>query len=99
MSEADQGREPVSDVTWETPPSVRVRYDWRAIAEHLRQRPGQWAKIFDDDKTSLVNALRQGSIKVLDPDLGFQCRTRNNTRYPTRRCTLYMRWVPPVEKE
>ena len=86
--------EPVSDVTWEEPAEPRVRYEWAVIAEKLQANPNEWAKIFDDDKTSLVNALRQGAIRVLDPLLGFEVQTRNNVRQPERRCALYMRYVP-----
>lgn len=95
MSEADQER--VSDVSWEIPPQseaeTRVRYDWTKIAALLRERPGEWAKVFEDDRTSVVNAIRQGSVRVLHPDLGFEVRTRNNVRSPVRRCSLYLRYV------
>ena len=93
MTKAEES-EPVSDVTWEEPAESRPRYDWSVIAEKLRANPDEWAKIFDDDKTSLVNAIRQGAIRVLDPTLGFQVQTRNNVREPERRCALYMRYVP-----
>lgn len=86
-----------TEVTWESPPPVgQGRYDWAVIAEKLKTQPGEWAKVFDGDKTSVVNAIRQGKISVLRPDLGFQVRTSNNTRTPTRTCTLYLRYMPPV---
>jgi hypothetical protein len=93
MTKADE-TETVSDVTWEEPVESRPRYDWSVIAEKLRANPNAWAKVFDDDKTSLVNAIRQGAIRVLDPTLGFEVQTRNNVREPERRCALYMRYVP-----
>jgi len=93
MTKAEES-EPVSDVTWEEPEELRTRYDWPVIAEKLRANPNEWAKVFEDDKTSLVNAIRQGAIRVLDPTLGFQVRTRKNVRQPERRCALYMRYVP-----
>jgi hypothetical protein len=43
---------------------------------------------------SLSTALRQGSITVLHPDLGFEIRTANNTRTGIRTCDLYLRWNP-----
>jgi len=93
-------REPVSDVVWEAPTeSQRGRYDWAAIGRQLRSRPGVWAKVFENDRTSIVNAIRQGAIGPLDPRDGFQVRTRNNVRYPVRRCSLYMRYVPLKVKE
>lgn len=82
----------IADLVWEDPPTSRRRYDWDQIAAQLRQNPGEWAKVFEYDRTSIVNALRQGAIAVLHPDRGFQIRTRNNVRHPVRMCTLYMRW-------
>jgi hypothetical protein len=99
MTKADEPPPVVSDVTWEAPPAgKRTKYDWTMIAKHLRSRPGEWAKVFDDDRTSLVNAIRQGAVKPLAPDLGFEVRTRNNVRAPIRKCSLYMRYVPREEK-
>lgn len=94
MSEAE--RERIDTIVgWEIPPPEgRNKYDWHAIADVLRSKPGTWAKIFDDDRVSIVNALRQGSVRVLAPSEGYEVRTRNNVRYPERRCTLYMRWNP-----
>jgi hypothetical protein len=84
-----------SEVTWESPPPIgQGRYDWAVIAEKLKTQPGEWAKVFDEDKTSIVNAIRQGKIRVLDPGLGFQIRTANNVRRPTRTCSLYLRYNP-----
>lgn len=88
-----KAEEPVRSVTWEAPPEPSMRYDWTAIADQLRGNPGQWARIFESDKTSIVNAIRQGAIRPLDDDC-FEIRTRNNVRSPERRCTLYMRYVP-----
>ena len=85
-----------SEVTWESPPVKQGRYDWAIIAEKLKTQPGEWAKVFDEDKTSIVNAIRQGKIAVLRPEDGFQVRTANNTRSPVRTCTLYLRYNPPV---
>lgn len=93
MTKAEQ--EPVREVVWEAPPDPRIRYDWQAIADQLMSKPEVWAKVFDDDKTSIVNAIRQGAVRPLDPDLGFEVRTRNNVRAPERRCSLYMRYVKP----
>lgn len=97
MTMAEQ--EPVRTVTWEEPPDPQRRYDWSAIADELKSRPGEWAKVFNNDRASIVTALRQGAIRVLDPELGFESRTRNNVREPERRCSLYMRWVDPAPKK
>lgn len=76
-------------------PPDRERYDWDAIALQLRQHPGEWALVFEHGKTSIANALRQGSITAIDPSNGFEIRTANNTRAPDRTCTLWLRWNPP----
>lgn len=94
MTEAEQRKKTVRSVTWEEPAEPEMRYDWAAIAEEVKSKPREWAKIFDNDKTSIVNAIRQGAIRPLSPDLGFEVRTRNNVRFPERKCTLFMRYVP-----
>lgn len=83
-----------AEVTWEEPPSGRRRYDWSAIAQQLRERPGQWAKIFDHDRSSLATAIRIKGIHALLPEKGFEVRTANNTRDTPRTCTLYLRYNP-----
>lgn len=83
-----------ADVTWENPPPGRQRYDWNAIAEQLRERPGQWAKIFDRDRTSLATSIRIRGVHALLPEKGFEVRTANNTRDTPRTCALYLRYNP-----
>ena len=90
--------ERVADVTWETPPKAGVKYDWEAIAEKLKAEPMTWAKVFENDRASVVNAIRQGSIKAVRPEAGFQVKTAHNVRLPIRTCTLYMRYVPALDK-
>lgn len=86
----------LSEVVWESPPPIgQGRYDWEVIADKLMTQPGEWAKVFDKDRTSIVNAIRQGKILVLRPELGFQIRTANNVRDPIRTCSLYLRYNPP----
>lgn len=84
---------------WEDPPSRPTRYDWSSIAKQLRRRPTKWAKVFEQDRASLAVALRQGSIRALHPDLGFEFRTSNGTRdAKPRMCTLHARYVPENDK-
>lgn len=83
-----------SQITFEEPPD-KVRYDWDAIATQLRAKPGEWAKVFENDRTSLATAIRIRGVQALHPDKGFEVRTRNNKKFPTpRTCTLYLRYVP-----
>jgi len=93
-SRGDDDDDRVAEVKWEAPPEKGTRYDWAAIADQLRAQPMTWAKIFDDDRTSVVNAIRQGNIQAVRPDHGFQVRTANNTRGVVRKCTLYLRYNP-----
>lgn len=89
---------PINDIEWAEPPPRKVRYDWEAIANVLRQRPLSWAKVFENGRTSQVNAIRQGSVQAVHPDLGFEVRTTDNVREPVRQCTLYMRYNPDKVK-
>lgn len=93
MARADETR--TSSVVWESPPeTTRNRFDWSAIADALKAEPMEWGRVFENDRTSYVNAIRQGGVKALHPDLGFEMRTTNNVREPVRLCTLYMRYNP-----
>lgn len=83
---------------WEDPPARRKRYDWEAIARQVQAKPMQWAKVFEGGRTSQVNAIRQGSVAAVHPDLGFEVRTTNNVRVPERRCDLYLRYNPDKVK-
>lgn len=81
-------------LVWEDPPR-RTKYDWVKIAESLRSNPMEWAKVFDEDRSSIVVAVRQGSILTMHPDLGFETRTaNNNVKAKPRTCTLYVRYNP-----
>jgi len=84
----------ISNVDFGRSPPARDRYDWEAIALQLRQRPGEWALVFEHGKTSIANAIRQGGIASLQPEAGFEVRTTNNKREPMRTCTLWLRWNP-----
>ena len=84
-----------SDLTWEQPPARSgATYNWNEIAQQLRARPTVWAKIDDNVKVSTINALRQGSVRVLHPDMGFEVRTTNNVREAPRKATLFLRYNP-----
>jgi len=88
----------ITEVKWEQPPEGAT-YDWTAIANQLRENPLKWAKVFEKDRVSVSNAVRQGSVMAVHPDLGFEVRTANNTREPPRTCTLYLRWNPDRVKD
>jgi hypothetical protein len=94
MTRRRTAEEKISEVAWEDPPPKRTSYDWPVIADTLRKNPMEWALIFRNDRTSVVNAMRQGAIAPLHRDLGFEYRTANNVRLPERRCDLYVRFNP-----
>lgn len=87
----------VDKVEFSDPPPRPTQYDWTAIAEQLRGAPNQWALIFERDRTSIVNAIRQGNVADIQPADGFEVRTANNVRHP-RTCSLYLRYVPPKRR-
>lgn len=84
---------------WEDPPPRPQRYDWDTISARLRRKPGQWYKVFERDRASLAVALRQGSIKAMRPEGGYEFRTSNGTRdEKPRTCTLHARYVPEKDQ-
>jgi hypothetical protein len=85
--------EVVDEVEFKDPPA-KTMYDWRSISEQLRAHPMEWALIFTQDRTSVVNAIRMGGVAPVHPSLGFQTRTSHNVRQPVRKCDLYMRFNP-----
>lgn len=97
MTRADEPRH--TGVEWETPPPTgKNRYDWLAIGAQLRAQPMTWGKIFDHDRTSVANAIRQGGVRNMHPDQGFEVRTSNNVRAPVRMCTMYLRYNPDKDQ-
>jgi hypothetical protein len=86
-------RDAIRALPWEEPPAKTV-YDWYTIADQLRADPMRWAKVFEQGGQSVSNAIKQGSVAALHPDLGFEVRTANNTRTPPRTCDLYLRFNP-----
>lgn len=91
--------EPKADVKFvEPPPLGNGRYDWVAIGNKLRKKPGEWALIFEGDRSSVVVALRSGNVSTLTPAMGFEFRTINNDKTPPRTCDLLMRYVPEKDE-
>lgn len=83
-----------SSLTFKEPPEKyhRNRYDWDQIADELRERPGEWAMIFEHGPTSLVSSIRLG-VRALPLDQ-FEVRTTDNTKDSPRTCTLWLRYNP-----
>lgn len=96
MTEDDSAAQVASpDMSWQDPAGP-LRYRWDAIARELREHPMTWARVFEQDRTSLVVAVRQGAIVAVHPRRGYETQTRRNVREPgePRRCDLYMRFNP-----
>lgn len=94
-----------SSVKWgELPPPRnvnRTQYDWDQVARDLRAKPNTWAVVFEDDRLSLVTAIRNGGIAALREEKGFEVRTRGNyipDDGRPRRCDLWMRYVPEHDR-
>lgn len=82
------------------PPRERAPYDWQKIAAKLRKKPGEWALIFEADKTTYASAIRISGIQYLRPADGFEVRTTNNVRPAgePRICDLWLRYNPDTDR-
>lgn len=80
-------------VEWTDPPG-RTRYDWDIIAEQLENKPMVWGLVFQEDRTSVANAVRQGAVARVKPIYGFETRTANNVPGPPRTCSFWLRYNP-----
>lgn len=84
------------------PVGRQPRYDWEAIGKRLRRKPGEWGRIFEQDKASIATAIRAGNVAPMRPSKGFEVRTSNNDHSASpRTCSLWLRYVPEkdIEKE
>jgi hypothetical protein len=74
------------------------KYDWDAIADRLRRKPGVWLCVFKQDRSTYASTIWQGNLRAIRRDLGFEIRTANNTRPKPgegpRLCDLWLRYVP-----
>lgn len=84
---------PKAGVEWEAPPSAG-RPDWGQVAEELRAHPYQWLKVFKHGRTSWKEAMAQGHVAAVHPNLGFEYQSSDNRRGTPRTCTLFMRYNP-----
>jgi len=76
-----------------TQPPPMTRYDWQSVADELRQKPNEWARVFKDGPVSAVNSLRQG-VAALPPE-EFKFRTSNNDKTARpRTCDLWIMYTP-----
>lgn len=88
-------------MSWQNPPP-NGRYDWAAITAELRAHPNEWLLVFEDGPVSVINALRQDSVRAVTPMRrrnqeveGYEVMTRNNRPGPPRMADLYLRYYVP----
>lgn len=95
MSTKPGARRPPRLKFGEPPERRATTYDWENIAKQLRAKPGEWARVFADDRYTLVTAINNGGIAALRREKGFDTRTANNHVVDGRRhCELWMTYVP-----
>lgn len=70
-------------IEWSNPPTARrgktTDPQYVAIAEALKARPGEWAKIIDGSKdTSVVTKIKKGSLAAFEPEGAFDATGRRS---------------------
>lgn len=70
--------------------------DWAAAAAWCRAHPMQWLEVYTSGRTTWVSAVRQRHVQVVNPSLGFEVKTTNNTHGQPRTCDCYMRFNPDL---
>lgn len=89
------------DVEWgELPPTRARSEDYRAWANALRTRPGQWAKLrsFTHSGGSLVTAIKQGKSAPFAPAGSYEAARRITAELDDEGRVIYelwARWVGP----
>ena len=91
----DTGVSSAAGLAFGTPPSSgKGVYDWAAIEERCRANPGEWLQVFEQGKRSTAVAVRQGSVRRLSADNGFEVKTANaKTDVSPPVCDLWVRYV------
>lgn len=73
-----------SGIEWSEPPTARrgkaaADQQYIAIADALKARPGQWAKIIDGSKdTSVVTKIKKGTLAAFEPEGAFDATGRRS---------------------
>lgn len=65
---------------------------WLAVAEMLRERPGEWALIAKDHNTSSVSFMRKGKVSAF-PAGEFEFRTVGHDRSTLKSSEVWARYV------
>lgn len=77
------------------PPPEPTRHDWVAAAKKLRKAPDKWFLVIEQCKVSTIQAIRQGSVRALDPAMGFEVRQASTSvgSDGRKRADLYLRFA------
>lgn len=79
----------------EPPPTSHGKYDWAVVEAECRAKPNEWYHVFEQDRRTIATAVRQGSVRRLSAERGFEVLTRNNkTNVEPQVCDLWIRYVP-----
>lgn len=88
----------------EPAPRRKHDYDWGDIATKCRANPGKSIKVYDNDRATYAESIRNGGVAVFR-DPGFTITTRkNHTRKDTdgterRFCSLFIRYNAPSKEK
>lgn len=81
------------------PPTSHGKYDWSVVEAECRAHPGKWYHVFTQDRKTIATAVRQGSVRRLAKQRGFEVLTRNNkTNVDPPVCDLWVRYVPSKDR-
>lgn len=90
----------MENIQWQEPPAARGKsYPkgvYVAIAEALRENPGQWAVVSEDAQGNLASFINRGKVKGFAPAGSFEAVSRVNPGYTSRnnmRATIYARFI------
>ena len=84
----------MTDIIFQNPPTTNNngRRDWRAIADTLRARPGEWALVAPQSFVATVTQIKKGLYAGMEAG-HFEARSvgQNNGR-----ADIYARYVGPT---
>lgn len=70
-------------------PDTQHRRDWAKVAQALRGKPGEWAKISEDSDRSLVTHISTARLTSFSPAGAYEATSRGEGN----RATIYARYV------
>jgi hypothetical protein len=80
-------------VEWTQPPKVaRSKTAWDEVADQLRSRPGEWARVARAVSPATATAIKNGIIVAFRPPGTFDATTGERDKAKNR-CDVYARFV------